>query len=204
MNKAIIQPIKYVFYLYYAFIIASIGFFFYQIVLLGNYSEQFNEIGTLAGTTAVYLFIATLLPGMLGRFGINNVVLTTMRFFRGNIGIAMFLEALMHYLLVKIFPMILSGKIVLLLPFEVLGFFALQIAFLMTLTSSKFAMRKMGKWWKRLHSLTYILVWLLFGHVVLQEVSVTSVLLGVVAVVEVISLNWKRIFPLFGAKISNS
>lgn len=204
MDQRLIISIRRAFYVYYAFLIASIGYFAYQVLYLRQYSEQTNEIGASAGTTSVVLFILTLMPGMLGRFGISHKGLLYIRQVRGNIGIAMFLEALMHYLLVKIFPMILVGTIVPLMIFEVIGFFALQITFLLALTSNKFAMRKMGKWWKKLHALTYILVWMLFGHVILQGFSPIGLLLGVVAVAEIVSLYWKQIRGVFQSKVSES
>lgn len=50
-----------------------------------------------------------------------------------------------------------------------LGFFALLFTIPLTLTSNKWAMRKLGKNWKRLHRTVYIIIILTVIHVVLLK-----------------------------------
>lgn len=56
--------------------------------------------------------------------------------------------------------------------FLAFGFFALFLSLPLTLTSSNWAMRKLGKWWKRLHRLAYVIALFVVVHVVLYNWSV--------------------------------
>jgi len=53
--------------------------------------------------------------------------------------------------------------------------------------------KKLGKWWKRLHRLTYLAMFGIFGHVALQT-SKWAVVIGVFVLLEAISwfVYWRR------------
>jgi DMSO/TMAO reductase YedYZ heme-binding membrane subunit len=58
----------------------------------------------------------------------------------------------------------------------------------MFLTSNNLSVKRLGKWWKRLHRVVYIVVWLLVLHTGLQRISVWTYFIGVFAVLEIGSL----------------
>jgi len=69
----------------------------------------------------------------------------------------------------------------------------------MFLTSNNWATRKLKGDWKRLHRATYLIGWLIFGHVLLGglnsegEISLQAILIGTIMVLEVASLIKARV-----------
>jgi DMSO/TMAO reductase YedYZ heme-binding membrane subunit len=53
--------------------------------------------------------------------------------------------------------------------FELMGFFMVMLVIPLLLTGNHWAQRKLGKYWKRLHSLIYVIWGLLFFHLLLLE-----------------------------------
>jgi DMSO/TMAO reductase YedYZ heme-binding membrane subunit len=53
--------------------------------------------------------------------------------------------------------------------FELMGFFMVMLVIPVLATSSAWAQRKLGKYWKRLQQLTYVIWGLLFLHLILLE-----------------------------------
>jgi DMSO/TMAO reductase YedYZ heme-binding membrane subunit len=53
--------------------------------------------------------------------------------------------------------------------FELMGFFMVMLVIPLLLTGNHWAQRKLGKYWKRLHSLIYVIWALLFFHLLLLE-----------------------------------
>ena len=192
MSQKIIRNLRCGLYAFYVVVVIVLVYYWYQIVYLKNFTQDVVIAGGFSGNLAAVFFILTLLPGMFGRYGISSSALLYVRQVRGNLGVAMFLLATLHYMSVKIFPMLLISTFIPFKLFEVFGFLALQITFVLALTSNRFSIRRMGKWWKRLHSLSYILVWLLFGHVILQGWSLMAMALGLVALLEVGSFGYRR------------
>lgn len=157
------------------------------------------SLGPWLGRIAILLLGIVILPGILGRFRIEIPLTRIITLFRRQLGITVFLIALTHYEFVRGVD-VLSGKIPV-LPvaiFEFFAIFALTILFFMFLTSNNASVKKMGKWWKRLHRLVYITVWLLAFHTGLQRISIWSVYIGVFALLEVSSLLYNK----FSAKQS--
>jgi DMSO/TMAO reductase YedYZ heme-binding membrane subunit len=148
---------------------------------------DFVNVGINAGIIAVLLFGITILPGIFTRFGFINRFTLYLRFIRGETGKTMFLFAFLHFCLIRLFFMILENKLITPQGFEIWGTFALFLLLPLFLTSSRFAMKLLGKWWKVLHKLVYIIVWLIFAHIVLIEVSGISVFIGILALAEVSS-----------------
>ena len=151
---------------------------------------QFFEWSLVFAHAAVITFIVVLLPGIMGRLKIriqSTFVLTT---FRRQLGILMFLFSFTHFYFAE-FLFRGSGMTPFLSPlplFKLFSLVALFFLFLLFLTSNNTAVRILGPRWKRLHQLVYIIVWLLFAHVALQRTSIWSVLLGITALAETLSL----------------
>ena len=152
--------------------------------------SQMYQLSKALGVLATILFLLTIIPGIVQRLKLTqlNVISNPLRFSRRTLGVSMFFAALCHYLFAIAFKVIKTGKAPEVQNYFIFGFLALFLAFWLALTSNTFAKQKMGKWWKRLHSLTYLIVWLIFAHTVLIEISVISVLVGIFAIVEVYSL----------------
>ena len=166
--------------------------------LVGNWqvyqgSVRWFEWAILAGESAIVSYILTLLPGMAGRYGVRHPVLQVLTMFRRYIGILTFLFVLTHLSWVwgvSWVSSVLGGSEIFWPWFLLAGLGAASLLLLMFLTSNDLAVRKLGPWWKRVHSVTYVIVWLIFLHTSLQAWNVWSVLIGTAAVMEVGSWGW--------------
>lgn len=155
------------------------------------------DYGKSFGTIALLLFVTTLIPSIIQRFGLAkqfSLIIKLILPVRRQIGILMFMSAFTHYLAVKIIP-IFQYKLTPDLPlYQAFGLLALLLTFFMFITSNNWATRKLKANWKRLHRLTYIIGWLIFGHVLLGglnsegEISLQAILIGTVMVLEIASL----------------
>lgn len=150
-----------------------------------------SDYGKSFGTIALLLFVTTLIPSIIQRFGLSkqfSLIIKSILPVRRQVGILMFISAFTHYLGVKVIPSI-QYKLPVSLPlYQAFGLLALILAFLMFITSNNWATRKLKSNWKRLHRVTYIIGWLIFGHTLLQGVSWQSITIGIVMILEVASL----------------
>ena len=161
-----------------------------------------SDYGKNAGTLALILFIITLIPSIIQRFGLAkefNLLIKLILPVRRQFGILMFVAAFTHYLAMKVIP-VLQFKLPPSLPiYQAFGLVALIFSFALFITSNNWATRKLKSNWKRLHRLTYIIGWLIFGHVLLgglrseSEISLQAIVIGVVMVLEVASLIKARV-----------
>ena len=174
-------------YLYFSIIIFLI-FGANSYIKKGDVDQSFYTVGVFFGRTAITLLGIVVLPGILGRFGIEIKLTRLITLFRRQLGILVFVLAFSHYQLVRGIS-IYTGQIPL-MPrpvFEVLGTSALFLMFLMFLTSNNFSQKTLGKNWKRLHRIVYIILWLLVFHTGLQRISIWSVFIFSFAILEVLS-----------------
>ncbi len=150
-----------------------------------------SDYGKKFGTIALLLFVTTLIPSIIQRFGLAkqfSLIIKLILPVRRQIGILMFMAAFTHYLAMKVIPVI-QYKLPVYLPlYQAFGVLAMILTLLMFLTSNNWATQKLKTNWKRLHRVTYIIGWLIFGHVILQGVSWQSIIIGVVMVLEIASL----------------
>lgn len=190
-RKNIVTLFKLIYFLVSAFIIAG------AYVTFTNHPLQpyFYELAIGAGKLALVLLIIAVIPGILGRFGIKIQLTFIITNFRRYIGILMFLTALAHSSIVRLFPY-LSGLIPFTLPpptFEIFGFLGLFLLFWLFITANEGSVIRLGVWWKRLHRLVYVVLWLTAFHVALQRISIWSILIGAVAILEALSLIYAYI-----------
>lgn len=155
-------------------------------------------IGVWSGRAALTLLALVLVPGMLGRFGIQIKVTRVITFYRRELGITTFLLAFTHGMLVRNVARFVHGwyPINLAPVFELFGSLALSLLFLLFATSNDASVKRLGPWWKRLHRLVYIIVLLILFHTLLQRVSVWSVVIGIVTILEFVSLLWSGLLGL--------
>lgn len=178
------------FKLLYGLLIAFIAFGVGSTFLNKESFDWFNGKSVLFGEAALILLGIVLLPGILGRFSIEIKVTRIITTYRRQLGILTFLLALTHYIFVRLLGYV-TGVFPFKLPFplfEIMGMSALFIMSLLFLTSNNTSIKKLGKWWKRLHRLIYIIVWLVVLHTGLQRISIWTLLIGVFAVLETVSL----------------
>lgn len=152
----------------------------------------FYEIGVWAGRAAVILLAIVLLPGIFARFGVRAGATRLVVVYRRQLGIVTFILSFTHGMLVRIVARIGLGRYPLERApvFELFGTLAISLLFFLFVTSNNGSVRRLGPWWKRLHRLVYVIVWLVLFHTVLQRVSIWSVTIGVVAILELASLLW--------------
>lgn len=183
------QDIIFGFRMLYSIIAAVLVIFAYWTSISVNRSIIYS-VGTLAGQIAVPLFCLSILPGILRRFGVKGMMVAFLTSIRRQVGVSMFLFAFLHYASLRLLPFILGGMTPVIPPpaFELLGVASLYALAPLYLTSNDFSVKKMGVWWRRLHSMVYFIVWLIFAHVVLQEFGIFAIILGVFALLEAGSL----------------
>lgn len=164
------------------------------LILNTNYDTVFfYTYGMILGLISFIFFAIAITPGMLGRFGVRNKIITWLTVYRREFGKTMFLLALTHYLTIKIFPLIKSQSIPDFPLYQTIGFIALNLALLLFITSTDWAQKKLGLWWKRLHRLVYIIVWLIFLHVALaQGLTIISFIILLIAILETTSLAYDK------------
>ncbi len=154
------------------------------------------------GRVALFLLFLLVIPGILGRFNIQIKVTRIVTLYRRQLGILLFLIVFTHYHLVNlpkiagIEPFTLSFPL-----FQSIGFFALVLLFLLFITSNNFSVKKLGRWWKRIHRLIYIVLLLVLFHTALQRVSIYSVLAGLFTTLEIVSLAYSYFRSKMDAKI---
>lgn len=150
----------------------------------------YYEWGILLGKTALVVLSIVILPGILGRFNIQIKLTRIITVFRRQLGILTFLIAFTHFSFTRLLAYA-TGIIPFQFPFqafEIAGFSALFIMSFLFLTSNNMSVKKLGKWWKRLHRFIYIIIWLVVLHVGLQRMSIWTILIFVFAVLETTSL----------------
>lgn len=168
---------------YYALIVFSV---------LGQYFLYTNnrlflplyELGENAGKVAIVFFILTGIPGIVRRFRLNLRVSSLLMLFRRQLGLSGFFFVLFHYFMVRFDLRNILPRLSL---FELMGFSAFCLLLTLVMTSNDLSVRKLGKWWTRIHALFYIIVLLIFLHVALQGISIWSLSIGILASLEVIS-----------------
>lgn len=157
------------------------------------------------GSLAIVMLHIILVIGPLSRL---NSSFLPLLFNRRHLGVSMFLAALIHGVfaiiqfhalgnvnpIYSIFTSNMDYDSLLNFPFQVLGFLALLILFIMASTSHDFFLANLSaKVWKRLHMMVYLAYALLLGHVFLgafqQETSIFTIGFLIIGFLTVSSLH---------------
>lgn len=138
------------------------------------------------GSLAIIMLHVILMIGPLARIDSRFLVLL---YNRRHLGVSMFMVALVHGIyailqfhmlgninpIVSIFVSNISYGSLIHFPFQVLGFFALIILFLMAATSHDFWLKNLGpRSWKALHMMVYVAYALVILHVLLGVIQLES------------------------------
>lgn len=164
--------------------------------------EYFFKFGALLGEGALILYVITLTPGIITRLQwwptLTRPIGAIIMLFRRHFGILMFLTAFWHMTFTTFIPYYAvydfnPPGLPTLSQYAMMGMVAWLLLFPLWLTSNDLAQQKLGKWWKRLHKLTYISLFFIFLHVAMQE-SKWMVVMGVYGILEIISwiVFWRR------------
>jgi sulfoxide reductase heme-binding subunit YedZ len=167
----------------------------------GGLRPWWRELGEFSGKAAVIVYLSTLVPGILKRLGagggLAQIQLLLMTF-RRQLGILAYFLVLGHYCWERLFPSFLNTGIsaIPVSGFELWGMAAFFVLTPLFVTSNDWSMRVLGAWWKRIHALTYGVIGLIFGHVLLQQSgSILIVVIGLFGFAEIVSFGvmWMRI-----------
>ena len=160
----------------------------YAIYTQNSWYTFFYTLGVYLGRTALVFFCMSLFPGISRRFGIRSPLANSLQLIRRYLGISVFMCASTHFTLVRLMDVASGALLLAPKPFELMGFTALTCLFLLFLTSNDYSVFHLKRWWKRLHSLVYIIAWILFGHIFLQGArDVWLFLITVTAIAETCS-----------------
>lgn len=168
------------------------------------------------GTLAFLMLHIILMIGPLARLDARFLPLL---YNRRHLGVTMCLMALVHGIfnivqfhslgnvdpLVSVFSSNLHYASWPRFPFQVLGFFALLILFLMASTSHDFWLKNLSpKIWKTLHMMVYVAYALLIGHVMLGVIQLerSPILIGVLGVGMILVTGLHVTAAAIGAKKS--
>lgn len=164
--------------------------------LFSNFTEVFILIaqrGNSLGTLALLLFLTTLLPGIFSRFKIFPLVGASIVLFRRQIGILMFIVAMIHSFYVSTIPAVMTGTFgpEFVTSREILGSLSLIILLPVWLTSNNISQKFFGKFWINIQRLTYFALIAIFAHVALTSYK-SALIASLVLLFEVSS--WMKIW----------
>lgn len=150
------------------------------------------ELGPLLGQVSIALYITTLMPGIITRLQflpkVTQPIASIILPFRRHVGILMFITAFVHMSFTTSLPYFAGYNFdpptvfPPLEPYQAVGLIGWLLLFPMWLTSNDFAVKKLGKWWNRIHRATYVALFLIFGHVALQGQAKWSIVMAAAAV----------------------
>jgi sulfoxide reductase heme-binding subunit YedZ len=187
-NKKLVLLVTNILYLVLIGIIVASTYSIY------NDQEIYNYFATNRawfGRVALVILLIVITPGILGRFGIDIKVSRILTLYRRRLGILVFLLALTHYNIITLPRIAGIETFSFQLPlFQTLGFNALVLLLVLFVTSNDFGVKKLGRWWKRIHRLVYVILLLVLLHTALQRVSIWSILAGIFFGLEIISFAY--------------
>jgi DMSO/TMAO reductase YedYZ heme-binding membrane subunit len=150
------------------------------------------------GTYSAIAFCLTLLPSIMQRMNIrfpfSLYIQSTLILVRRHMGILMYLFALAHGTLMSIFPRLTFGVLLRMPVEEIIGLTALLLTTPLFVTANDYSVKLLGRKWKKLHRLAYLIVWLIFIHVLLVSERNVTLMIGTIGVLEILSwfIYWRR------------
>ncbi len=144
---------------------------FLLVVSLFVMRNNWSTAGAWMGRLSIYVFWLIAIAGILKRFrvkGFLNRVQQVLMANRRQLGILMFMLGLTHFLWSKVFDNILNGSPQSIPTYQPLGLLALFLCLPLAITSNRFSVKKLGKFWQILHYLVYPVMFLLAFHTSLQ------------------------------------
>lgn len=169
LTKIVIRQKKPIIWLFWAGYIFSILFFIFT---ARNFTLlKWDYLGRESAHLSVILFLLVITPGIIKRLELKGLfadIQLVLMTFRRQLGIGMYLTAMMHNLWIRNLSLLQRG-----LPItptnlhQTFGTIALLLTSPLFLTSNNFSQKKMGQFWYTLHKLVYLIHWAIFAHVAL-------------------------------------
>lgn len=157
-------------------ILCLIGLRMYNPEILSGYEDWNAPTAYLA----TILLLVVLLPGVLTRFGISAAKLKYLIVYRRTLGILMYLAALIHFLfLIDYLPWFSDGLIKSFDALTASGIASVIILLPVLLTSNNLSVRLLGRWWKVVQRITYIILLFVVIHLWQSGQIVLAVIYGI-------------------------
>jgi methionine sulfoxide reductase heme-binding subunit len=187
------NPVIRLFQLSYIFLFLLVFFVTWSFLTNNPFVGITGLVAEQSAHLAVLTYIATLIPGIFRRFRINNRLVSILMMYRRYIGILTFFFSFVHMWINQGFSFVVKMDFADITLFGIFGSLAFLIFFVLTITSNDFSVKKMGIRWAKLHSLTYIAVWILFLHIALVGSLVWGGLILIAATAEVSSHLYSKV-----------
>ncbi|MEK7581298.1 MAG: hypothetical protein AAB512_03370 [Patescibacteria group bacterium] len=144
--------------------------------------------GYWAAQISQFAFLISLLPGIYRRlemFKRGKSLYVFLRKYRRTVGIVAYITGVLHFYWSYILPN--PGQFFPSLISDWMGFVGLFLLTPLFLTSNDFSLNHLGLFWKKLHLLVHLAIWLLLMHVVIKGRFLTSLITGGVLIIDIIS-----------------
>jgi DMSO/TMAO reductase YedYZ heme-binding membrane subunit len=150
-------------------------------------------IGLKYGTLALGLLGITLLPGITKRTGWPRFVTTILMPHRRRLGISMYVATIGHFCLNFGLAVLITKSLSNLEANEVAGIVALLLLTPIFLTSNDWSVKRLRRWWGRLHKLVYLVLIMVLLHLILGG-SDESIIAWLILIAEIISylICWSK------------
>ena len=144
---------------------------FLLVVSLFFMRNDWSAAGALMGKLSIYVFWSIAIAGILKRFRVKGFwqrVQQNLMANRRQLGILTFMLGLTHFFWSKVFDTILNGPPETIPSYQPFGLLALFLCLPLAITSNRFSVQKLGRFWQTLHYLVYPIMFLLIFHISLQ------------------------------------
>ena len=165
-------------------------------------ANPIQTVTVVTGRTAIYMLLFSLFCTPLNNIFKMSVFIRI----RKTVGLYAFYYSLVHFLIFSVIDYELNLSWILpeltQKPFLQIGLAALTLLLLLALTSLQTIKNTLGIWWKRIHSLVYIITALIIVHIILASKGDTIeaiILMGLF----LFAMLW-RISPLKKISIQNT
>ncbi|MGA1050036.1 MAG: ferric reductase-like transmembrane domain-containing protein [Minisyncoccia bacterium] len=151
------------------------AFIYLQLLVLGVslffYDYDLKLAGAFSGKFSIWVFWIVAVPGILQRFRVKNRLQKIQLFlmkYRRYLGIIVFNFAFIHFMWMRGLDILTTGLPSTIPTYQVFGAIALVLLTPLFLTSNNYSVKKLGKFWKTLHTLVYPTMFLLVLHTAFQ------------------------------------
>jgi methionine sulfoxide reductase heme-binding subunit len=165
-------------------------------------ANPIQTVTVVTGRTAIYMLLFSLFCTPLNNIFKMSVFIRI----RKTVGLYAFYYSLVHFLIFSVIDYELNLSWILpeltQKPFLQIGLAALTLLLLLALTSLQTIKNTLGIWWKRIHSLVYIITALIIVHIILAskgDIIEAIILMGLF----LFAMLW-RISPLKKISIQNA
>lgn len=156
--------------------------------LIPDFLNDYRSWNEIPAHIATYLFLTTILPGVLQRLGCTHILIRLLIAWRRTLGIAMYFFALLHLLfLLDDLPWFSEGKISSLDILTATGLFAVIALFPVLITSNTASIRFFAKNWKIIQRMTYVTIPLICVHLYETGLTLLAGLYAITSILIVVS-----------------